>query len=294
MAVNRERAIGGRRGGVTAAAIGAGLAMLATAAGAVGAPLVWSATPTLSYSTTSSSVMQRQPPPDSCHSLGSGLYSRPDPGCTPGALNPAVTPATLARTICRSGWTETVRPSESITEPEKRASMSAYGDRLPLGSYEYDHFIPLELGGATNDPRNLWPEPGASPNPKDQVENELNAEVCSGRISLAQAQHEIASNWTALARPESGTPPRSGGTPQPGAPAKCTATTQYSSQYDDYDVYVHSNQPDRLVTVTAGGASASWQTDSSGYADVYLHAAESAAGEPVTVRAGSATCTTTL
>ena len=51
--------------------------------------------------------------------------------------------------------------------------MAAYGDTGSLGDYEYDHFVPLELGGATNDPRNLWPEPGASPNPKDTVENDL-------------------------------------------------------------------------------------------------------------------------
>jgi hypothetical protein len=31
----------------------------------------------------------------------------------------------------------------------------------------------LELGGAVNDSRNLWPEPGGSPNPKDSVENAL-------------------------------------------------------------------------------------------------------------------------
>ena len=33
-------------------------------------------------------------------------------------------------------------------------------------------------GAATNDPGNLWPEPGASPNPKDRVEDYLNREVC--------------------------------------------------------------------------------------------------------------------
>jgi hypothetical protein len=60
-------------------------------------------------------------------------------------------------------------------------------------------------------------------------------------------------------------------------------------------VYVHSNQPDKTVTVTgSGGQSASWHTDSSGYADVYFNAGPSAAGERITVRVGAATCSTTL
>jgi hypothetical protein len=38
---------------------------------------------------------------------------------------------------------------------------------------EYDHLVPLELGGAPDDPRNLWFEPGPTPNPKDAVENKM-------------------------------------------------------------------------------------------------------------------------
>src|SRR5258707_1172531 len=88
--------------------------------------------------------------------------------------------------------------------------MAAYGDAGSLGDYEYDHLVPLELGGATNDPHNLWPEQGASPNPKDTVENKLRSEVCDGQISLAAAQREIVNNWVALAHslrtPASGSP----------------------------------------------------------------------------------------
>ena len=129
-----------------------------------------------------------------------GPYSLPDRHCTPGAVSPAVTQANISSTICRSGYTESVRPSESITEREKEASLAAYGDRGPLGEFEYDHLIPLELGGATNDPRNLWPELGSAPNPKDQVEDRLRDMVCAGQLRLAQAQREIAVNWVALYR----------------------------------------------------------------------------------------------
>ena len=151
-------------------------------------------------SSASAHSVQGQPPPGSCHARGSGLYSKPDPTCTPGSLNPAVTQATIAQTICVSGWTDTIRPSDSVTEPEKLASLAAYSDRGSPHDYEYDHLVSLELGGALNDPRNLWPEPGASPNPKDTVENDLHRMVCAGQLQLAQAQHIIATNWTSWAK----------------------------------------------------------------------------------------------
>ena len=144
--------------------------------------------------------MQPQPAPASCHARGSGAFSTPDPRCTPGALNPAVNQQTIDRTICVSGWSEAVRPPEDITEQEKLASMAAYGDDGPPREYEYDHLVSLELGGATNDPRNLWPEPGGSPNPKDAVEDSLHAKVCDGQMSLREAQHLITTAWVRLAR----------------------------------------------------------------------------------------------
>src|ERR1039458_3912954 len=49
----------------------------------------------LAYSTASADVMQDQPPAGACRARGSGLYSEPDLHCTPGALNPAVTQATI-------------------------------------------------------------------------------------------------------------------------------------------------------------------------------------------------------
>jgi hypothetical protein len=161
----------------------------------------------LAYSSASAEVVQRQPQPGSCHARGSGLYSRPDPRCTPGALNPAVGQSTIGVTICRRGWTKGVRPPESITEPEKRASMRAYSDGAATSRFEYDHLVPLELGGAANDARNLWPEPdypggakGYYLNPKDELENALKRLVCAGRIGLSQAQHAIATEWVAAYR----------------------------------------------------------------------------------------------
>jgi|SRR5665811_558758 len=183
------------------------LALAAIAAGmARGAP-PRRAADGLADSSASARVLQRQPPPGACRARGSGLSSRPDASCTPGALNPEVTQARIGATICRAGWTSTVRPAESITAVEKRASMRSYGDGTATSSYEYDHLVPLELGGAVNDARNLWPEPdyavrgGFYLNPKDRLERALNRLVCRGAMPLSQAQSLIATDWaSALGR----------------------------------------------------------------------------------------------
>jgi hypothetical protein len=151
----------------------------------------------LATSRVSAHKVQPQPRAGSCHARGYGLYSLPDSRCTPGAIDPAVRQSNLGRTICRSGYSESVRPPESVTEREKRASLRAYGDHRRLHYYEYDHLVSLELGGAGNDRRNLWPEPGFSPNPKDSLENRLHSRVCHGRMSLSAAQLAVARDWVA-------------------------------------------------------------------------------------------------
>ena len=66
--------------------------------------------------------------------------------------------------------------------------MRQYGETGPLSAYQEDHLISLELGGDPADPRNLWPEPYPRAAQMDQIENELNAQVCDGSLTLAQAQ----------------------------------------------------------------------------------------------------------
>jgi len=107
---------------------------------------------------------------------------------TPGVLNPDVTQANIRSTICRHGWTSTIRPPSSYTDELKRKQMRQYGEAGSLSDFQEDHLISLELGGDPTDPRNLWPEPYPRAAQVDQIENELNADVCSGRLTLAQAQ----------------------------------------------------------------------------------------------------------
>jgi len=113
---------------------------------------------------------------------------RADPVRTPGVLNPDVSQETIRSTICKRGWTRTIRPPVEYTNALKERQMRAYGETGPRSAYQEDHLISLELGGDPTDPRNLWPEPYPRAAAVDRMENELNAAVCSGALSLRAAQ----------------------------------------------------------------------------------------------------------
>lgn len=118
----------------------------------------------------------------------------PDSACTPGDILKTGT----KEAICTPGYASSVR---NVPESVKNKAYAEYGitSRLP-GQYEVDHLVSLELGGS-NDISNLWPEI-ATPKPgfheKDKVENYLHDQVCSGAITLKEAQIEIATNWLAV------------------------------------------------------------------------------------------------
>lgn len=119
----------------------------------------------------------------------------PNPHDTPGATNPAVTPQTIRSTICRSGWTRTIRPPASYTSVLKRRQLRP-GQFVK--AYEEDHLIPLSLGGHPTDPRNLWPQHWSHPfgaHEKDRLEVRLKRDVCAGRLGLVEAQRMIATDW---------------------------------------------------------------------------------------------------
>ena len=123
-----------------------------------------------------------------CSGGSRGVLVRASWTLTPGVLNPAVTQATIAATICRRGWTRTVRPPVSYTNALKQRGLRQYGVRGPPSAFQEDHLISLELGGDPVDPRNLWPEPYPRAAEVDRVENDLNRRVCDGSLSLAEAQ----------------------------------------------------------------------------------------------------------
>jgi hypothetical protein len=110
---------------------------------------------------------------------------------TPGIVNPNVTQATIKKTICVSGWTAKVQPRVAYTNALKLRQMKQYGEKGSPGSYEEDQLIPLQLGGAPTNPRNLWPEPRSQSKHSDPLETSLKRRVCTGKLTLAAARRQI-------------------------------------------------------------------------------------------------------
>lgn len=119
---------------------------------------------------------------------------------TPGALYPSiVTQDNIKTTICKPGWTKTVRPSVGYTNMMKLGQMDALGlGKKNPKDYEEDHKVPLELGGNPSSALNLWPEHWSKPygaHEKDKLENAVKKDVCSGKLTLAAAQAIFLGNF---------------------------------------------------------------------------------------------------
>src|SRR5579875_2184507 len=113
--------------------------------------------------------------------------------------------------------------------------------------------------------------------------------LTSDRAVVSAIAATLASDF-ASAEPYSAAPASSPAGPGP-ARAWCRATASVYNAYDDENnVYVHSNQPYRTATASAGGYSHSYPTNGSGYAEIYLNGP--APGARITVTVGGATCTT--
>jgi hypothetical protein len=111
-------------------------------------------------------------------------------------LNPAVTQATIATTICQTGWTRTIRPDVSTMKRIKAEMLAAIGEPIEhRNRYELDHKIPLSLGGAVIDRRNLALQPIDEAREKDAIEVCLSSLVCQGEIDLDNAQSAIWEDW---------------------------------------------------------------------------------------------------
>ena len=115
----------------------------------------------------------------------------PDAHLTPGIVD---INATVDK-ICIPGYTELVR---YVPSSVKRDVFRTYELNPEEDDYEVDHLISLELGGS-NDIKNLWPESYTTTpynaRDKDALENRLHKLVCDGKITLIQAQKEIAEDW---------------------------------------------------------------------------------------------------
>jgi hypothetical protein len=115
----------------------------------------------------------------------------PDPKLTPGD----VFDVTL-KDICTPGYSRKVR---AVPRSLRNEAYRLYGITSPNpGDYQFDHLIPLSLGGS-NSIRNLWPQSyRTSPwnaHVKDVLERKIHNLVCAEKVDLQTAQHEIAIDW---------------------------------------------------------------------------------------------------
>lgn len=113
------------------------------------------------------------------------------------SLNPAVTPETIASTICVKGWTASVRPPYHETQVIKRDLLRAQGlDWSHAPEFQLDHTMPICLGGHPSDPANFQLQPIEEAYRKDRIEWKACCLVCSGQITLADAQAAMV-DWQA-------------------------------------------------------------------------------------------------
>lgn len=124
---------------------------------------------------------------------GAGL---PDSRLTPGAVQ-----FTNAAQVCA------LETEADQTPVASELALAVFRDyripHPPAGAYEVDYLISPALGGSRQ-AANLWPQPYATgewnSRVKDALEDHLRAQVCQGKLELADAQREIAANWIAAYR----------------------------------------------------------------------------------------------
>jgi hypothetical protein len=113
------------------------------------------------------------------------------------------------------GWTKTIRPPVSYTNAVKIKQMVLYEETGSPSEYEEDHFIPLELGGAPRNPKNLWPEPHSQSKLSDPLETQLKRKVCKHlmkrledlSVLTSQTAYDVL-NWPCIrSRPKARKPP---------------------------------------------------------------------------------------
>ncbi len=137
-----------------------------------------------------------------------GGMALPDAEVTPGAVDKEVWADPSGRSsvfdgieknICAPHFSATaIRKTIKNFPKLKKEACDEYGIAKCDSHVEGDHLISIEIGGCADCLTNLWPQPMDEARIKDhQVEDVLPKLVCAGKISLADSQKCIATDWVA-------------------------------------------------------------------------------------------------
>jgi hypothetical protein len=132
----------------------------------------------------------------------------PNPQLTPGVPDPALTKELICNGKWRTGSVRNVPPELAMRVYQEYGMHDKHSGPCAATIHkgangksrtvycEVDHLVSLQLAGR-NDLANLWPQsykfPGAYE--KDAVEGWLHRQVCLGKITLEDAQKQIATDW---------------------------------------------------------------------------------------------------
>jgi hypothetical protein len=118
----------------------------------------------------------------------------------PKLLDARVTQQSLAETICRPGYADTVAPPFDQTMALKDRLLAARGIDSDEGvGYALDRHVPIVLGGSPDATANfdLLPWGGhAGERRKSLLTVRLKRCVCAGKMTLSEAQTAITGNWS--------------------------------------------------------------------------------------------------
>jgi hypothetical protein len=133
--------------------------------------------------------------------LASVLAAWALPACAQRAewLDPRVTQATIVDTICVPGYADRVSPTFEVQMRQKDRLLKQRGIGATEGSdYALDHRMPVLLGGLPSAAINLDLRPWdgrAGQRRKERLAVFLKRCVCTGDLTLAQAQSSISGDW---------------------------------------------------------------------------------------------------
>jgi len=123
--------------------------------------------------------------------LSEVAYLIPDSSLTPGSVRPI-----SVNDLCTTTYSD---DADQVPASVRQQAFNEYRvNPQQSTAYALDYLVSPQLGG-TADIRNLWPEPEAQTvwnmRAKDALEDHLHELVCEGRIDLATAQRDLATNW---------------------------------------------------------------------------------------------------